>query len=348
VSAGVPGSPYGLSRVLAPKGVLPQAAERLDPSLPLRPGEIEVRVSSLNLDSASFRQIVHAHNGDVDKMRRHVTDIVATRGKMQNLVTGSGGMLIGTIKSHEAALTSLQVGDQVATLVSLTATPLALEESLDRWDGQSEVIPVVARAIVFGESSLAAVPTDLPPGVALAAYDVCGAPALTTRVLQRRLLSGSAEHLVVLGGGKSAVLSAAAARELGIRATALVPTLSEAEALRARDLFDAVLVADATDPVAVRTALMTAGVLGDVTLVCVNATGCEHAALLATREGGAVVYFSMATDFAVVALGAEALVHDVEIFVGSGYVPGHAQLAMDLLRRNPQVLDFFTSREPRA
>jgi L-erythro-3,5-diaminohexanoate dehydrogenase len=341
-------APYGLSRVLAPQGVLPQAAERLDPSLPLRRGEIEIRVSSLNLDSASFRQIVRAHDGDVDAMRRQVADIVASRGKMQNPVTGSGGMLIGTVRSHQGALKTLQVGDQVATLVSLTATPLVLEGSLDRWDGQSEVVPVVGRAIVFGESSLAAVPPDLPPGVALAAYDVCGAPALTTRVLQRELLSGSAEHLVVLGGGKSAVLSAAAARELGIRTTALVPALSEAEDLRARNLFDAVLVADATDPVAVRTTLMSAGALGDVTLVCVNATGCEHAGLLATREGGAVVYFSMATDFAVVALGAEALVHDVEIFVGSGYVPGHAQLATDLLRRNPKVLDFFTAREPRA
>ena len=51
---------------------------------------------------------------------------------MQNPETGSGGMLVGTVEEvgPESPL-GLQVGDRVATLVSLTLTPLVIEDGLD-------------------------------------------------------------------------------------------------------------------------------------------------------------------------------------------------------------------------
>jgi hypothetical protein len=84
--------------VLAPAGVLPQAAERLDTRPELWPDEVRVRVERLNLDAASYRQLSEKHGGDGAAVRAEVLDIVATRGKMQNPVTGSGGMLIGTVE----------------------------------------------------------------------------------------------------------------------------------------------------------------------------------------------------------------------------------------------------------
>lgn len=335
--------PYGLRRVVSPAGVLPQAAERLDPTSPLTGTEIEIAVESINLDSASFRQIREQAEADPELMRSVVLDIVGNRGKMQNPVTGSGGMLIGTV-TRQANGDDL-VGKTVATLISLTSTPLQLDGALEAWDTQSEVIATHGRAIVFSAAALAQVPDDIDQSVALAVYDVCGAPALTSRILGRSLISGSATHLVVLGGGKSAVLASAAARQLGVQVTAVVPTRGEADALRAQSLFTTVLVGDAQNPVAVRDELLRHGSLGDVTLVCVNAPGCEHAALLATRPGGAVIYFSMATQFSVVALGAEALVHDVDLIIGSGYVPGHAEMAIDLVRNDPALLTFFSTRD---
>ena len=61
-----------------------------------------------------------------------------SRGKMQNPVTGSGGMLIGVVDEvgPESPL-GLEVGDRVATLVSLTLTPLRITDGLARWDGRS-------------------------------------------------------------------------------------------------------------------------------------------------------------------------------------------------------------------
>ena len=91
-------SPLGLHRVLDPSGVLPQAAWRLDPSPAIAPDEIRVRVDRLNLDAASYRQLRETYAGDPDKIRAAVLDIITTRGKMQNPVTGSGGMLTGTVE----------------------------------------------------------------------------------------------------------------------------------------------------------------------------------------------------------------------------------------------------------
>ena len=97
---------------------------------------------------------------------------------------------------------------------------------------------------------------------------------------------------------------------------------------------DRVVVADATDPLAVAAAV---GTPVDVTVVCVDVQGAEHGAVLATRDGGTVVFFSMATSFSAAALGAEGMAADVTMLVGNGYTPGHAALAIELYRRTPGV-----------
>ena len=79
-------------------------------------------------------------------------------------------------------------------------------------------------------------------------------------------------------------------------------------------------------------------------MVCVDVPGCEHGAILATADGGTVIFFSMATSFSAAALGAEGLAADVTMLIGNGYVPGHAELAMDLLRTEPAVRALFERR----
>ena len=90
--------PYGLGRVVSPEGSLPQAADSLDPSLPIRRDELLVDVDHLNIDAASFRQISTAAEGDPARIAQSIQEIVGRRGKMHNPVTGSGGMLIGRVR----------------------------------------------------------------------------------------------------------------------------------------------------------------------------------------------------------------------------------------------------------
>jgi L-erythro-3,5-diaminohexanoate dehydrogenase len=335
-------SPLGLHRVLDPPGVLPQAAWRLDASAAIAADEVRIRVDRLNLDAASYRQLRETYAGDPDKIRAAVGEIIATRGKMQNPVTGSGGMLTGTVEEvgPDSPL-GLQPGQRIATLVSLTLTPLAVTDSLSRWDGQSEQIPCQGHAILFARSIAAVLPDDLPVPLALAVMDVCGAPALTQRVVQ----PGSVA-VVIGAAGKSGSLSAAASRRAGAATViGVVPTEAEAALLRENaGLVDQIVIADARDPVGLAARVQAAGGPADVTVVCVDAAGCEGGAILSTAQGGTVIFFSMATSFSAAALGAEGLAADVTMLVGNGYVPGHAEFALDLLRTTPPVRSLFERR----
>ncbi|GAB3032078.1 L-erythro-3,5-diaminohexanoate dehydrogenase [Nocardioides flavus (ex Wang et al. 2016)] len=348
--------PTGLHRVLDEPAVLPQAAQRLDTRAELWPDEVRVRVERLNLDAASFRQLERAHTKfgetDADAVRAEVLDIVAARGKMQNPVTGSGGMLVGTVEEvgPESPL-GLAVGDRVATLVSLTLTPLVIEDGLARWDGRSEQVPCDGYAVLFGRSIAEVVPDDLDPALSLSVMDVCGAPALTRRVVEEYAARAGQDGVgapvvaVIGGAGKSGSLSLAAARAAGAaRTIGVVPHQGEHDVLADAGIADVVTVADARDPIALRDAVTAAGGPADVTVVCVDVPGCEGGAILATAEGGTVIFFSMATSFSAAALGAEGLAADVRMLVGNGYVPGHAAYAMELLRADAGVRGLFERR----
>ena len=336
-------SPVGLHRVIEPAGVLPQAALRLDATPEIAANEVRITVDRLNLDAASFRQLSTKHGGDGEAVRAEVLEIIAARGKMQNPVTGSGGMLIGTVDAvgPESPL-GLTPGDRVATLVSLTLTPLSITDGLAGWDGLTEQVPARGHAILVARSFAAILPDDLDPELALAVLDVCGAPALTDRVVR----AASAKTCAVIGGaGKSGSLSLAAARRAGAKTVGIVPNTAEYEGLTASGIADHVALADARDPVALADAV--AGALGGpaaVTVVCVDVPGCEHGAILSTANGGTVIFFSMATSFAAAALGAEGLAADVTMLVGNGYLPGHAAFALDLLRAEPAVRAMFEAR----
>jgi L-erythro-3,5-diaminohexanoate dehydrogenase len=347
--------PTGLHRVIEPAGVLPQAAIRLDTRRELWPDEVRIRVERLNLDAASFRQLERKHTThgetDGDAVRAEVLDIVASRGKMQNPVTGSGGMLVGTVEEvGPASPLGLAVGDRVATLVSLTLTPLVIEDGLAGWDGHSEQVPCDGYAVLFGRSIAAVIPDDLDPALSLSVMDVCGAPALTARVVEEYVARAGGDHagptVAVIGGaGKSGSLSLAAARAAGAaRTIGVVPHQGEHDLLSGAGLADAVAIADARDPIALRDAVTAAGGPADVTVVCVDVPGCEGGAILATADGGTVIFFSMATSFSAAALGAEGLAADVRMLVGNGYVPGHAAYAMERRRADAGVRGLFERR----
>ena len=58
-------------------------------------------VQTLNIDSASFTQIEEQAGGDKAKIAEIMLGIVEKQGKHRNPVTGSGGMLLGTVEKSE-------------------------------------------------------------------------------------------------------------------------------------------------------------------------------------------------------------------------------------------------------
>jgi L-erythro-3,5-diaminohexanoate dehydrogenase len=336
---------YGLSRVVGEKGVLPQRARMLDPSLPCREAELLIDVESLNIDAASFKQIKEEVGAEPARIAARVQEIVRERGKMQNPVTGSGGMLIGRVREigpKHPARGELQPGDRIATLVSLSLTPLVIEEvkavhpSIDRVD-------IRGYAILFASGLYAKLPTDMPDTLALAALDVCGAPALVDRYVRPGMT------VAVLGAGKSGALCLAQARRnLKGQGRLLALDISEPAltALKGMGLCDAALQVNATQAVEVMETVSRAtdGGLCDLLINCASVGNTEMASILSVKDGGTVIFFSMATSFTAAALGAEGVGKDVTMVVGSGYVPGHADFTLELLRSEPALRRLFESR----
>ncbi len=348
----VPGDALGTHRVLAPRGALPQPAEVLDAGgETLYETEIVVDVETLNVDAASFRQMEEACGGvagveDVaGAVGRMVLDTVRRRGKQQNPVTGSGGMLLGTVQRVGELVRDrgLRPGDRVATLASLSLTPLSLTRVRAVRPASAQV-DVEGTAYVFASAPLARMPEDMPERLALAVLDVAGAAPQVAR------LCGPGETVVVLGaGGKSGLLCAAEARRR-VGPTGCVVGLEAsprfAADLEALGICDHVAVVDARDPVAVRDAVLprAGGQGADLTLSCVNVPGVELSAIVATRDRGKVYYFAMSTSFTAAALGAEGIGRDVDLYIGNGYAHGHAEHTLALVRSQPALAALLASR----
>lgn len=331
-------SPYGFHRVLGDSSLLPQAALQLDVSLPLYSNEVLIDVEILNLDSTSFKQISDSVNADLEKIKFEILKIVRQKGKMHNPVTQSGGMLIGKIRElGEDYRGSLQakVGDKIATLVSLTLTPLELEsiESIDLKTGQ---VQVKGHAILFESGIAAVLPKDIPEKISLALLDVCGAPALSLRYAK------VGTQVLFVGAGKSAKLSAAALRmKHGASLSIHAVDVSEENLreMKDMDLADEIFKIDAR-----KADWKNLQNNYDLVINVANVPGTEMFSLLAVKPRGRVLFFSMATDFSKVALGAEGIGKDAEFIIGNGYAEGHAELALEVFRKNKKLRKYFEEK----
>lgn len=336
--------PFGSHRVISPEGALPQAAQKLDNTSPMHANEMAIAVETLNVDSASFTQIKTACVGDIERMAAMILDIVKSRGKLQNPVTGSGGMLLGRVSGVGADFPGdVKVGDPVATLVSLSLTPLRIRK-IKQIHLDIDQVDVEADAILFETGLYAKIPEDMDRKVVLAALDVAGAPAQTARLVK------PGDSVMILGAsGKSGVLCAAQARKsAGEKGNVIAVCFDPAETQELRQLAvcDHIVMADARKPLEVYRKVLAAngGRKVDVSINVVNVPDAEMAVILPTRDEGTVYFFSMATSFSKAALGAEGVASAAHMVIGNGYTKGHADFTLNLLRSTPALYRLFENR----
>jgi len=325
--------PYGSHRVIEPPGVMPQAAWKLDNTMEPRENELLIDVDKLNIDAASFRQIREEAGEDPGGIKKIIMRTVAERGKQHNPVTGSGGMLLGSVnRAGKDFPTPVHPGQRVATLVSLSLTPLRIDRIMGV-DEERDQLRIEGQAILFASGIFASLPDDLPEDFALAMLDVAGAPAQTAK-----LVRPGDTVLVIGGGGKSGLLCLyEARRRAGVtgRIVGVSYSAGGCDRIREAGFADVVVRADATRPLDFDRRFSDAlqGGLADTTINCVDVPGTEMASILATRDGGTVYFFSMATSFTAAALGAEGVGRDVKMLIGNGYTKGHAEIVLDIARK---------------
>jgi L-erythro-3,5-diaminohexanoate dehydrogenase len=345
------GNPYGTHRVISPKGVLPQPADVVDNTMEIYDNEILIDVKTLNIDSASFteicKQVLNKKPAEIetqeekDKIAECMKGIVAKAGKHKNPWTGSGGMLIGTVEEIGPEWKGdLKVGDKIATLVSLSLTPLVIDEILEMRPAIDQV-DIKGHAILFQSGIYAKLPDDMEEGLALSALDVAGAPAQAAKLCQL-----GQTVLVIGGGGKSGLLCLYEAKKrVGVTGKVICAAGSQKSEDRARnlDLADEYFHMDATDAVGMYEKIMelTDGELCDVVINCVNIENTEMASILTCKDDGTVYFFSMATSFTKAALGAEGVGKDVNMIIGNGYTKGHAEVTLQVLREHPGIMKLF-------
>ena len=340
------GNKYGTHRVIEPKGVLTQAAWKIDNDMTKHySNEIICDVISLNIDSASFTQIEEACGGDEQKIGEMIMGIVAERGKQQNPVTGSGGMFIGKVAyiGEDLKDRDLKVGDKIASLVSLSLTPLKIEKIL-AIHKDIDRVDIIGQAVLFESGIYAKLPDDMSEPLALAALDVAGAPA------QARKLPKEGDSVLILGAnGKSGVLCGyEAMKKVGPKGNVVgvVRNPAQLPALMELGVYNKVIVASATEPIAVLDAALAAndGKEYDISICCVNIESCEMSAILPVRDDGIVYFFSMATSFTKAALGAEGIGKDVTMIIGNGYTKDHAEITLNVLRENEKLRKLFDEK----
>ena len=334
---------YGTHRVIHPEGTLPQTAEKINNEMICYDNEILVDVDTLNIDSASFTQIKKACESDIEKMKEMVLNIVNSKGKMQNPVTGSGGMFLGKIKEVGKNLNvDLKPGDKITSLVSLSLTPLKIEKILGI-DLSKDQVNIVGQAILFETGIYAKIPNDLPADIVLSALDVAGAAAQVEKLVKID------DTVLILGaGGKSGILCAYQARKSAGKngkIIALIHSDRHKHDLEKLGVCDYIIVGDATKPMDIYNKVKeVAPEMVDVTINVVNVPNTEMTSILPTKSTGTIYFFSMATSFTKAALGAEGIASEALMIIGNGYTKDHAEFTLNLLRESKELFEIFKDR----
>ena len=309
-------SKYGFHRVIEPKGVVPQAALKVDNTpRQLHPSEKLIQVKLLNLDSTSTRQI----NLSGAKIADRVREIVAQRGKMHNPITNSGGVLLAEYN-----------GQAIVPWQSLSAIPLYLE-SIGEVHGQQ--IDVEGTAILFESYFFTPVPEGMDWRLAATALDIASLPVQIRRILQER----SIKRALVIGCGNA-----------GIAAMATIKKYSPAVEIFGVDVHDGNFArikafgfsnnlgqVDAANAEAVLNFVSEC----DIVINCVNVPNTEASSVLAAKDRGLVLFFSMATQFDQASLATDATGKDVVMQVASGIATGEDEEVFALLRDYPNLLN---------
>ena len=329
---------FGLERSIEPRHALAQQAWKIDNTMALRPDEVLIDVKIININLVSFNEILDETGGDSDLLCQRILEIIRERGKLHNPVTNSGGMLYGSVVELGPSYPNscqIRPKDEIISLSSLTVTPLRISRIL-RIDYESAQLEVEGQAILYASSPVVKKPADLPLRAVIAAMDEAGAPTRTHQTVQ------PGQEVLVLGAsGRIGLMCGYAARDKMGSSGRLVGIVRDQEdrvQLERYGLFDEVLALDATDLNAFCGGAHTEiAQRFDVVINCINTADTEVASLVAVKNRGTIYFATICCDYKFVALTAESIGKEIRVIPYTGFLEGHADYTLELMRRFPQM-----------
>lgn len=336
-------SKYGLNRVLEPQYVLPTSAWRLDNSRDIREDELRIDVKLIHLESTNFKQICIEANDNDAKMKQLIFDIVIRRGKLHNPVTDTGGVLYGTVSEIGKDFDNdkgYKPGDEVICNASLASFPLYIDKiiSIDKAFGQIEV---EGYAILHNKMPIIRKPESLPTNLLLYVFDKSGTIFSLSRyavdkknclVVGNNLVSnlifgyairkvaGEDANIVCLFDKKTDVI---------LRGSTIDELMSK--------IFNKVYSMDILKPIECIENLEEAGQF-DLTVNCADIPGAETVNILATKDGGNVVFANFINNYNIALYITEALPKQLILRCADGYIEEYDEYDMEIVE---ELIPYF-------
>ena len=341
---------YGQDRVLEPKHVLPTSAWKLDNSREIRSTEMRIAVKKIHIESTSFKQICMMSAMQEGRIKKNIMDIVEKRGKLHNPVTDTGGLLYGVVEeigSDYPNEKNLKVGEEILCNTSLASVPLHLENvlSIDNAYTQADVC---GYAVVFGDMPVVRKPEGLPLNLLLFVLDESGTIYTVSKTVKdnKKFLVVGNNVLTNLIFGYA--IRKTAGKDVEIlclfdKKTELIMVGKSIDKLLS-EVFTRVEYVNILRPMECVERLELDSRF-DIAVNCADIPGAETINILATRQGGTVIFANLINNYNIALYLTESLARDLHIESADGYLEKYDEFDIEITREMaPYIEGAYTSR----
>ena len=330
------GTKYGTSRVLEPKHVLPTSAWKLDNNRNIYPDEVRISLKRVHLEGTSFKQISTEANGNEDKIRQRIIDIVIRRGKLHNPVTDTGGLALGVIEQIGAAFDNpmgFQVGDEVLCNASLASIPMYIER-IHAIDPIFHQIEADGYVIVNNRISLLPVPENVPLDLLMFAFDESG-----TLYRLHQMIGEKKKFLIVGNSIITNLLFGYVIRRSAGADAQITCIFDKRTDLRLGDggvdqlmryVFNRIFYMDILKPLECMEQL-DADSAYDLSINCAEIPGAETINVLAAKPGGTVFFANLINNLNIALYITESITKSIEVRGAEGYLEGYEKFDIQVV-----------------
>lgn len=325
---------YGADRSIEPRDVLPTTAWKVDNRPVVERHEMRVRLRRMMIEPTSFKQISAESGGDPDRIRHRIMDIVNKRGKMHNPITGTGGVLYGVVDEigpEYENKSGLQKGDKVMCNSSLASIPLAIE-SIGGIDTAFGLVDVAGSAIIFSRAPVVKKPEGIPANLLMYLSNESG-----TLYNVSKAAKGKKDFLIVGDHIIANLIFGRAIRKAAgeeARIVCLVDKGGEGKFRGSRipkllsETFDEIHSVEIHKPTACIAELDLDNSF-DLAVNCADIPGGETINVVATRNGGMVVFANIINRYGEALYMTEAISRDIDVRVADGYLEKYADFDLE-------------------